>query len=85
MYGATLITVPNLPTWECDICHHRDYDPEVVQQIEVLISPAGPPPNRYQPPAASIAAHPAKRPPRTDSSSAAAAKSPPKDRAKIKG
>lgn len=86
MYGATLITVPNLPAWECDICHHRDYDSEVVQQIEVLISPAGPPPNRYQPPAVAspLPTHAVKRTARADGASPTV-KSPAKDRAKIKG
>ncbi|MFN8419162.1 MAG: YgiT-type zinc finger protein [Anaerolineae bacterium] len=49
MFGQTLITVPNTPATECDVCHRREFDVEIVQHIEALVIPSGPPPNRYQP------------------------------------
>jgi len=52
MYGETLVTAPNMPAWECDVCHAQQVSPEAIQTVELLISPAGPPPNRYQPPTA---------------------------------
>ena len=51
MFGETLIHVPNMPAWECDVCHHRQFDPASIQRIEMLVGQAGPPPNRYRPPA----------------------------------
>src|SRR5260370_35754059 len=51
MFGETLIHVPNTPAWECDVCHHRQFDPASVQRIEMLVGQAGPPPNPYRPPA----------------------------------
>jgi YgiT-type zinc finger domain-containing protein len=46
-FGETLISVPNTPAWECDVCHQREFDPESVQRIEVLVGQVGAPPNRH--------------------------------------
>ena len=48
-FGETLVNVPNTPAWECDVCHHRQFDPASVQRIELLVGQAGPPPNHYRP------------------------------------
>ena len=48
-FGETLVNVPNTPAWECDVCHHRQFDPASVQRIEMLVGQAGPPPNHYRP------------------------------------
>lgn len=48
-FAETLVNVPNTPAWECDVCHHRQFDPTSVQRIEMLVGQAGPPPNRYRP------------------------------------
>src|SRR5260370_33686789 len=50
MFGETLIHVPNTPAWECDVCHHRQFDPGSIQRIEMLVGQAGPPANRERPP-----------------------------------
>lgn len=47
VYGETLVSVPNTPAWECDVCHTLQYDTHSVQRIEALIDQAGPPPNRH--------------------------------------
>src|SRR5260221_5429514 len=49
MFVETLIHVPNMPAWECDVCHHRQFEPASIQRIEALVGQAGPPPNRYRP------------------------------------
>jgi YgiT-type zinc finger domain-containing protein len=48
-FGETLVNVPNTPAWECDVCHHRQFEPASVQRIEMLVGQAGPPPNHYRP------------------------------------
>ncbi len=50
VFGSTLIHVPNTPAWECDVCHHRQFEEMSIQRIEMLVGEAGPPPNRYRPP-----------------------------------
>ncbi|MEP7287725.1 MAG: YgiT-type zinc finger protein [Chloroflexota bacterium] len=50
LFGETLISVPNTPAWECDVCHQREFDPDSVQRIELLVGQAGPPPNRHRVP-----------------------------------
>src|SRR5258707_14379141 len=59
MFGETLIHVPNTPAWEYDVCHHRQFDPGSIQRTEMWVGQAGPPPNRYPPPAV----RPTSRPP----------------------
>lgn len=48
-FGETIINVPNTPALECDVCHAREFDPEAVQRIEMLVGQAGPPPNHFRP------------------------------------
>ncbi|MHB8626309.1 MAG: YgiT-type zinc finger protein [Aggregatilineales bacterium] len=48
-YGETMISIPNMPGWRCDLCHICQFDPAAIDRIEVLIGQAGLPPNRYQP------------------------------------
>ena len=34
-----LITVPNFPSWVCDICGKREYDTRAVSWLNMLLSP----------------------------------------------
>lgn len=34
-----LITVPNFPSWVCDICGKREYDNHAVSWLNMLLSP----------------------------------------------
>ncbi len=34
-----LITVPNFPSWVCDICGKRDYDTHAISWLNMLLSP----------------------------------------------
>ena len=52
VYDDTLIQVPNIAAWKCDICGETLYDPETIRRLEVLIGEAGPPPNRHVSPPA---------------------------------
>ena len=51
VYAGTLVSVPNTPAWECDVCHTVEYDTRARQRIETLVGQAGPPPNRHRLPA----------------------------------
>jgi len=33
-----LITVPDFPAWVCDICGRRDYDPQAVSWLNILLN-----------------------------------------------
>jgi YgiT-type zinc finger domain-containing protein len=42
-----LITVPNFPSWVCDLCGRREYDVRALNQLMLILSPnAGKPPKR---------------------------------------
>jgi hypothetical protein len=47
-FGETLISAPSTPVFECDVCHHREFDRLTVQRIELLVGQVGAPPNRYK-------------------------------------
>lgn len=50
LVDETLISVPSTPAWICDVCRAREFDPAVVERIEMLIGQTGgPPPNHYKP------------------------------------
>ncbi len=34
-----LITVPNFPSWVCDVCGKREYDSQAVSWLNMLLSP----------------------------------------------
>ncbi len=34
-----LITVPQFPSWICDVCGKREYDQHAVQQLTLLLNP----------------------------------------------
>ncbi len=34
-----LVTVPNFPTWVCDMCGRREYDPHAIQWLNTLLNP----------------------------------------------
>jgi YgiT-type zinc finger domain-containing protein len=42
-----LVTVPDFPSWVCDVCGRREYDPQALNQLALLLSPdAGKPATR---------------------------------------
>ena len=34
-----LITVQNFPAWVCDVCGRREYDPQAVNWLNILLDP----------------------------------------------
>jgi YgiT-type zinc finger domain-containing protein len=43
--GDELITVPDFPAWICDVCGRREYDPQAINHLSLLLSPnTGKPP-----------------------------------------
>lgn len=50
VYDSTLVHIPNVPAWKCDVCGMSLFDDEAIRRIEVLIGEAGPPPNHYTAP-----------------------------------
>ena len=49
VYEGTLVHIPNVTTWKCDVCGLSFYDPSLLRRVEILVGEAGPPPNRYIP------------------------------------
>jgi YgiT-type zinc finger domain len=37
--GDELITVPDFPSWVCDVCGRREYDLHALNQLSLLLSP----------------------------------------------
>jgi len=45
--GDELISVPDFPAWVCDVCGRREYDPQALNRLSLLLSPnAGKPTRR---------------------------------------
>ncbi|NPV55189.1 MAG: YgiT-type zinc finger protein [Anaerolineae bacterium] len=44
-----LITVPDFPSWVCDVCGRREYDQVAVNQLHLMLNPTSgrPTPRRY--------------------------------------
>lgn len=38
-FEGQFITIPNFPAQVCDVCGHRDYDPEALEQLETILGP----------------------------------------------
>jgi len=36
--AGELITVPDFPAWICDVCGRREYDPQAVSWLNVLLN-----------------------------------------------
>jgi YgiT-type zinc finger domain-containing protein len=34
-----LVTAPNFPSWVCDVCGRREYDPRAISWLNALLSP----------------------------------------------
>ncbi len=34
-----LITIPDFPAWVCDVCGRREYDPQALSQLNLILSP----------------------------------------------
>jgi YgiT-type zinc finger domain-containing protein len=43
VYGETVVSVPRVPAWTCDICGDRYFDPGVIRRLEFLLGQTGPP------------------------------------------
>lgn len=37
--GEELVTVPDFPAWICDVCGRREYDPQALNHLSLLLSP----------------------------------------------
>jgi YgiT-type zinc finger domain-containing protein len=35
-----LVTVPNFPSWVCDVCGRREYDSRAINWLNTLLNPA---------------------------------------------
>jgi YgiT-type zinc finger domain-containing protein len=62
VYDGTLVSVPNVLTWKCDVCGSSQYDPGTIRRLEVMIGEAGPPPNHHSTPAPTVDEKPEARP-----------------------
>jgi YgiT-type zinc finger domain-containing protein len=51
--GDEMIIVPDFPAWICDVCGRREYDPQALSRLNLLLNPnAGKPFSRsHKPPA----------------------------------
>ena len=37
--GDDMITVPDFPSWVCDVCGRREYDPMALNRLNLLLNP----------------------------------------------
>jgi YgiT-type zinc finger domain-containing protein len=37
--GDELVTVPDFPSWVCDVCGRREYDVHALNQLTLLLNP----------------------------------------------
>jgi len=37
--GDELIIVPDFPAWICDVCGRREYDPQALNRLSLLLNP----------------------------------------------
>ena len=49
VYEGTLIQVPGVSGWKCDMCGLVVFDDAAIRRIETLIDVDGLPPNQYTP------------------------------------
>jgi YgiT-type zinc finger domain-containing protein len=49
VYENTLVQVPGVASWKCDMCGLTVFDSDAVLRIETLIDADGLPPNRHLP------------------------------------
>lgn len=38
-YGQHLLTVPNVPTWKCDVCNWMEYEQNALERLNAVIGP----------------------------------------------
>lgn len=41
LHNGMVISVPNMPSWTCDICQHHEFDDSALNQIEALVGQLG--------------------------------------------
>lgn len=49
IYHGTLLSVPNVPTWTCDICQYQEYDDVAMLHLEALVGDFTPPADTIRP------------------------------------
>lgn len=37
IYNNLLVSVPNTPVWQCDICHYQEFEHETIARLETLL------------------------------------------------
>jgi YgiT-type zinc finger domain-containing protein len=47
LYAGTLVHMPNVRAWRCDICRETYFDDQAIREIEALIGVDGLPPNQH--------------------------------------
>ena len=36
-YGPHFVTIPNFPSWVCDVCGSLEYDPAALEQVRLVL------------------------------------------------
>ncbi len=47
LYDGTLVHIPNVRAWRCEICRETYFDDQAIREIEALIGVDGVPPNQH--------------------------------------
>lgn len=47
--NGMLLSVPNMPAWQCDICQYQEFDFDALGRVEALVGHFGPPDERARP------------------------------------
>lgn len=37
VHEGMLVSLPDMPTWTCDICQYQEYDPERLRVLDILL------------------------------------------------
>lgn len=64
-YGAQFVTVPNFPSWVCDVCGALEYDRAALEQVRMILgreARSAPEPARRPASAPATAPHPPRSP-----------------------
>jgi len=46
--AGELISVPDFPAWVCDVCGRRDYDPQAISLLNILLNAGSSRPARHK-------------------------------------
>ncbi|MEP7292167.1 MAG: hypothetical protein ABI835_10300 [Chloroflexota bacterium] len=50
IHNGSLLSMPNIPVWKCDICQYTEFDYDTLTQIEALTGRLGMPDDRVRAP-----------------------------------